>query len=99
MRFMSTLLKDLKVEGLRWNEPQGGMFLWAELPDAWKADELLKIAVQQGVAFVPGATFYADAPKFNTIRLNFTHANHEQMTLGMQRFAASLQAMQELVNR
>ncbi len=58
---------------LRWNRPTGGMFLWASLPETHVAADLLKLAVEEGVAFVPGEPFYAGAPARNTLRLNFTH--------------------------
>ena len=62
-----------------------------ELPEGYVAEELLKVAIQEGVAFVPGASFYADAVKTNTLRLNFTHANEQQMTAGIQRFTSALE--------
>ena len=46
--------------GVRWNRPAGGMFLWLELPPGCDASALLPRAVERGVAFVPGAPFYAD---------------------------------------
>jgi 2-aminoadipate transaminase len=67
------------------------MFLWLELPEGLVAEELLKASVQEGVAFVPGASFYAETPKLNTLRMNFTHSNEEQLTLGMQYFAKALE--------
>jgi len=94
MKLMTELLEGLRKYGLKWNAPKGGMFLWLELPEGLKAEELLKEAVQQGVAFVPGSSFYAGEPKYNTMRMNFTHADRDTMTLGMQRFAAALELVQ-----
>jgi 2-aminoadipate transaminase len=91
MKKMAALLTGLNRPDIRWSEPKGGMFLWLELPDGLVAEELLKAAVQQGVAFVPGASFYAETPKLNTLRMNFTHSNEEQLTLGMQYFAKALE--------
>lgn len=87
----SQLEASMDNRGLHWNEPKGGMFLWMQLPNGYIAHDLLRVAVQEGVAFVPGASFYADAPQINTLRLNFTHANADQMTLGIQRFASALE--------
>jgi len=56
-----------------WNRPSGGMFLWVELPESFDASQLLKLAVEEGVAFVPGEVFYAGSPKRNTMRVNYTH--------------------------
>lgn len=90
MRLMVDLLGQLKVPGLRWNEPKGGMFLWVELPEGMVAEDLLRKAVSLGVAFVPGSAFYAGAPQYNTMRMNFTHSNAEQLTLGMKRLEEAL---------
>ncbi|MDB5054289.1 MAG: aminotransferase [Bacilli bacterium] len=91
MKQMVVYLNELGRSDIHWSEPKGGMFIWLELPEALSAEELLKAAVQEGVAFVPGASFYADSVKSNTLRLNFTHSNQEQMKLGMQRFKNALQ--------
>lgn len=91
MKLMAGLLRGLDRKDIKWSEPKGGMFLWLELPEGLIAEELLKVAVQEGVAFVPGSSFYAEAPKFNTLRLNFTHSNPEQIELGMQYFAKALE--------
>ena len=58
--------------GVSWTTPEGGMFIWATLPDTIDAAELLAEAIAAGVAFVPGAAFFPDNPKANTLRLNFT---------------------------
>ena len=47
--------------GVRWTRPQGGLFLWVELPDWMDTAELLKEAVKEKVAFVPGTPFYPTA--------------------------------------
>ena len=57
--------------GCRWDVPGGGMFFWVELPDGVDATALLPQAVERGMAYVPGAPFYADAPRANTLRLSF----------------------------
>ncbi len=57
--------------GCRWEIPQGGMFFWVELPHGLDATALLPRAVERGVAYVPGAAFYADAPRVNALRLSF----------------------------
>jgi 2-aminoadipate transaminase len=57
--------------GCRWNVPVGGMFFWVELPPALDASALLPRAVDAGVAYVPGAPFFADGGHANTLRLGF----------------------------
>jgi 2-aminoadipate transaminase len=92
MELMKSLLQDARFSDLRWNEPQGGMFFWVELPESIDASELLKRAVEKGVAFVPGVDFYAENPRFNTMRLNFTHTDNDSMKLGLDRLADALDA-------
>jgi 2-aminoadipate transaminase len=92
MRFMASLLQEHSWPGAKWNEPKGGMFFWVELSEQIKAEELLKLAVQEGVAFVPGSTFYAEVPVYNTMRLNYTHTNRESTILGMQKLTAAMQS-------
>ncbi|GIP38879.1 aminotransferase [Paenibacillus sp. J31TS4] len=92
MRLMTKLLGELDVPGLKWNEPKGGMFLWLQLPEGLKAETLMVKAVEEGVAFVPGSTFFADNPQYNTIRMNFTHSNPEEMKLGMERLERAMKA-------
>jgi 2-aminoadipate transaminase len=55
----------------RWRTPGGGMFFWVELPAHVDAVALLPKAVELGMAYVPGAAFYADRPRLNTLRLSF----------------------------
>lgn len=85
MHQMVDLLKKHNWPGTRWIEPKGGMFIWLELPAHIDTEQLLKQAVQEGVAFVPGASFFADNPERNTMRLNFTHTDYEQMVEGFER--------------
>ena len=57
--------------GCRWMVPRGGMFFWVELPEGVDATAMLPRAVERGVAYVPGAAFYAGPPRVNTLRLSF----------------------------
>ncbi|MNR59565.1 2-aminoadipate transaminase [compost metagenome] len=72
------------------------MFIWLELPEALDAEALLRCAVTKGVAFVPGASFFAEEPKRNTARLNFTYTQGDVMELGVARFS---EAVSEFVAR
>ncbi len=55
----------------RWSVPAGGMFFWVELPQGLDAAALLPQAVAAGMAYVPGAPFYCQAVRANTLRLSF----------------------------
>ncbi|MCQ6558645.1 PLP-dependent aminotransferase family protein [Paenibacillus mendelii] len=90
MQHMQTLLREQELSGVSWIEPQGGMFLWLELPDGLDAEALLRCAVMKGVTFVPGSPFYALEPKRNTARLNFTSTSRDQMTVGIARLADAI---------
>ncbi|REK74524.1 PLP-dependent aminotransferase family protein [Paenibacillus paeoniae] len=90
MNEMDTLLKREALPGLNWVTPQGGMFLWVELPDGLDAETLLKCAVQKGVAFVPGSSFYADQPMRNTARLNYTYNKGERTVQGVARLIEAI---------
>ncbi len=69
-------------EGVTWNRPDGGMFLWARLPAGLDAAALLPAAVERGVAYVPGAAFYASAADARTMRLSFVTASAEEIERG-----------------
>lgn len=90
MRLMAGMLQQYNWPGVTWNEPKGGMFFWVEMPTHIRTDELLKVAVDYGVAFVPGSSFYADHPQQNTLRMNYTFADHETMARGMERLDRAL---------
>ncbi|MBW5446997.1 aminotransferase class I/II-fold pyridoxal phosphate-dependent enzyme [Cohnella sp. CFH 77786] len=93
MRQMLGLLQEQKWPGVAWQEPKGGMFFWLELPERIDAAELLKTAVSLGVAFVPGGTFFAENPKANTMRLNFTHNDTENTIKGMSRLSQAMDSV------
>jgi 2-aminoadipate transaminase len=78
-------------DGVRWNTPDGGMFLWLNLPPRINTLNLLEKAVAQGVAFVPGAAFYADTPQHNTLRLSFVTASVAQIDHGVAVLARVIQ--------
>ena len=73
--------------GITWNTPAGGMFLWVNLPKGMNAVNLLPLAVEQNVAYVPGAAFYSGAAQDNTLRLSFVTASVEQINVGIAALA------------
>lgn len=78
-------------EGIRWTHPQGGLFLWVILPEDLDASEILKEAIKEKVAFVPGAAFYADGSGRNTMRLNFSYMTPDKIEEGIKRLARVLE--------
>ena len=71
------------------NRPEGGMFVWARLPDGWDADRLLRSALERDVAFVPGAPFFAGPPDRATLRLSFTAHPPAEIAEGLRRLRAA----------
>jgi 2-aminoadipate transaminase len=71
--------------GVSWTRPDGGLFLWMRLPEEIDAADLLRDAVEQSVAFVPGASFHPDGSGRNTLRLNFSHADPGRIEEGIAR--------------
>ena len=69
--------------GVRFTHPQGGLFIWAELPEKIDAVKMLSAAVERKVAYVPGTYFCVDGGHLNTIRLNFSNSTPEQIEKGM----------------
>ncbi len=84
---------DKHMGGLaEWVRPVGGMFFWLELKAGLDAVALLPKAVEAGMAYVPGAAFYAQAPRANTLRLSFVTASPEQIEVGVAALAGVLRA-------
>ncbi len=78
---MLAALKRSFPSPMRWSEPEGGMFIWAEGPPELDAVEMYQRAIDAGVAYVPGRFFFTDpADGVSTMRLNFTMV--DEKTIG-----------------
>ena len=77
-------------EGTRHTLPQGGLFVWAELPEGMDAMAALNKAIEQNVAFVPGTHFYPDGGHANTLRLNFSMQEADVIRAGMERLGRAI---------
>ena len=89
---MLAAMKQNMPEGVEWNAPAGGMFLWVRLPAGMNAIDLLPKAVERNVAFVPGWAFYADQADERTLRLSFVTPSVEQIHTGIAALAATIRA-------
>jgi 2-aminoadipate transaminase len=87
---LEAMAHEMAGLGVTWNRPAGGMFLWAQLPAGMDAVQLLPHAVDKGVAFVPGAAFYAANPVQETLRLSFVTSTVEQIQTGMAALAQTI---------
>ena len=92
---LESLTAEMAGLGVQWNSPDGGMFLWLRLPEGMSAVDLLPRAVDKGVAFVPGAAFYASEPDPRTLRLSFVTASVEQIRIGVAALAQAIREQQQ----
>jgi len=67
------------------NRPEGGMFVWARLPDGWDSEALLRRALERDVAFVPGFPFFAGEPDRAALRFSFTTHPPAEIAEGLAR--------------
>jgi len=74
---------------LTFNRPRGGMFLWCALPGRNAAD-VAKVAIERGVAFVPGAAFYPVDPDRSTLRLSYATSSLAQVEEGVRKLAHAI---------
>ncbi len=78
-------------EEVRYTRPQGGLFLWARLPEKIDTKVLLKKAVEEKVAYVPGFAFYPyEAGGHHSMRLNFSNATEEMINEGIYRLGLAI---------
>lgn len=95
-RTMGAALQRELGDAVSFVQPQGGLFLWVKLTGArgqlQDANVLAKRAIEQGVAFVPGAPFFAQNPDVSTFRLSFATADVAKIEDGMARLGQALRA-------
>ncbi|MEH0470946.1 PLP-dependent aminotransferase family protein [Streptomyces sp. B21-097] len=84
---MLTALPQVLPSGSTWSRPEGGMFIWVRLPEGHDTAALLREAVEHGVAYVPGAPFFAGAADPATLRLSFAGYEPKEISRGMERLA------------
>ncbi|GIW24867.1 PLP-dependent aminotransferase family protein [Meiothermus sp.] len=91
--WMLKALQQYMPEDMSWIVPQGGMFFWLTAPEGLDSLELLKQAVEEKMAFVPGQPFYADGSGKNTLRLSYSSATREQIEEGLRRLGRAVHKM------
>jgi 2-aminoadipate transaminase len=82
---MLAALEDELAGGARWSRPEGGYFLWLDLPEDADAADLLVRAEERGVTFVKGADFGGPP---SSARLAFSYVSPDEIREGIRRFAA-----------
>ena len=80
--------------GVTWSQPQGGMFVWVQLPGGMDGKILLERALaEERVAFVPGEPFFAETAAPDTIRLSYSMPSDPQIEEGVRRLAGLISRM------
>ena len=82
LRLMLSQLESFP-EGTGYARPEGGLFVFVDLPERLNATQLFPKAVESGVAYVPGTYFYPQGGHHNTLRLNFSNSTPEHIEKGM----------------
>ncbi|MET0210112.1 MAG: PLP-dependent aminotransferase family protein [Burkholderiaceae bacterium] len=87
---MAAALRDFLPAGCEWRNPEGGMFFWIRLPEGLDAMALLPRAVDAGIAYVPGAAFYAHQPDARAMRLSFVTLTPDLIAEGVEKLGRVL---------
>jgi 2-aminoadipate transaminase len=87
---MLNALEKKMPDGVKWTRPLGGLFLWVTLPESIATVDLLKDAIKEKVAFVPGDAFHPNGGGRNTMRLNFSNAGDEMIDEGIRRMSLAI---------
>jgi len=87
---MLQAFEDFMPEGTTWTVPNGGLFLWLRLPEGCNSLDLFPKAVEEKVAYVPGAPFYPNGGPDNTMRLNFSATKPDKIREGVRRLSVMI---------
>ncbi|WP_213451153.1 aminotransferase-like domain-containing protein [Rhizomonospora bruguierae] len=92
----SVLARSLRehIPGVRFTEPDGGYFLWVELPEDVHVDAVLPAAAERGVAVVKGSDFLLEGGE-HALRLAYSAVTVDQIDEGVRRLAAAIAAVRE----
>jgi 2-aminoadipate transaminase len=87
---MIEMMEEMFPPEVTWTKPLGGMFLWGKMPESMDSAEVLKVALERKVAFVPGGSFHPNGGGKNTMRLNFSFSNPDNIREGIERLGLTL---------
>lgn len=89
---LNAMLEGFKhlPEGTTHTLPEGGLFIWAELPEGVDGMKVFEKAIENNVAFVPGTHFYPDGGHLSTLRLNFSMSDIPTIQTGMERLGKAI---------
>ncbi len=89
-RIMTEALKSSMPEGVKWNAPKGGFYLWLQLPEGMNATALLEMTAARGAVFVVGRAFDPEGRKDDCLRLSFSHTPEDRIEAGVTILAESM---------
>ena len=90
---MLDALEALRLPGVTWTKPEGGLFVWVTLPDHLDGADILKRAIAEAdVAFVPGGAFFTDGTGRNTLRLSYSLPTEAQIRDGIAKLGGIIRA-------
>ena len=78
--------------GTTWTVPEGGFFVWVQLPEGMNADDLLPAAARNGVIYLPGSWFFPDRSEVRGLRVNFSTLPEERIVEGVRRLGETVRA-------
>ncbi len=87
---MIEAIKTYLPPEVRYTQPEGGMFIWLTLPPGLSSSALVEAAARLKVAFVPGKAFYLQGGGEDTLRLNFSNSEPDQIRLGIKSLAEAM---------
>ncbi|MFP3319206.1 MAG: PLP-dependent aminotransferase family protein [Acidilobus sp.] len=80
-------LEEYMPEGSHWFKPRGGLFAFIYLPDGVDTTDMLPMAIERGVAYVPGRNFFSDGSGVNAMRINFSYLPPDKLREGIRLIA------------
>ena len=89
---------DEHLPELSWNIPNGGFYIWVDLPEQLDSKAMLPRAVTELVAYTPGTAFYADGGGRQNLRLSFCYPTPENIRIGIRRLATVIQGELDLLD-
>ena len=80
---MACMAEDFPAE-VSYTKPEGGMFIWATMPEGLKAVDVMEAAAKKGVAVCPGDPFYEEDRDVRTMRINYSNSSDEAIEKGIK---------------
>ena len=77
-------MKKYMPEGVEFTSPEGGMFMWATMPQGLKAVDVYYAAIKKGVAVCPGDPFYETQRGVRTMRINYSNSSDQAIEKGIR---------------